>query len=973
MEIGYRELTLRDYLRVLFQHRWLIILTFAAVLSFTIFFTLRMDPVYEASTTLMFETQQMGTSIFNQPSIFQQKNLINNECEIIRSYSLALLVRDSIRSNKEAASLLHEKEVSSIEYLRTNLSVHPVEETDIIEISFQSNNPRLAALIANTYAEKYKEQNLKYNRGEFTEVRKFLEDQLDIVRERLSASEDYLRAFKQKSKLVSLREETTGLVSQLAEFEGLYNECDTELGASLKRLSFLKEQLSVQKSNLIDNVVQVSTPFIQQLREELVNLQTKYSNFLVQGLPQDHPQLVNLQNQIDETQLKLKEETMELVSKEIEPQDPLLYSQDLVDRILSLEVEVETLEAKKSALSGVVEAYAAKLADLPEKELELARLERSYRANESTYMMMLNKYEEIRISEVGEIGNVRIIDQALPPSTPIKPKVRVNIFLGIILGIGLGIGVSFFLDYLDNTIKTIEDIENTIQLNVLGAIPIIDLINTKKGRKLLFKSHESSRLKQLRSRLISHYEPKSPVAEAYRTIRTNIHFSHVERPYRSFLITSSTPEEGKSTTGVNLAITLAQMGARTLLLDTDFRRPVIHSIFGIKKEPGITNVLIGKSSVYDIISPTEIENLFVIPCGVLPPNPSELLASDSMTKMIETLRDEFDFLIFDTPPVIAVTDAVVLSSQVDGVILVVESGKATFDAVNRAKILLQNVNAKIIGSVLNNIDVRRSYHGYDYYHYYHRYYTQGKKSDTGESESENGSEKKKTSRKMLKIPVILGFVFAASVLYTWKTGRLTGEPEHTSSARRQEGESVMPTGEGSASTEGRKEVWDEILQSRESLRIHRPMVIHMDSFQKRERAVQARDNLQENGYSAFIMKSVISGGKPWYRVFVGSYKDREEAIEGLRRLRKEGRGKYLHILHLPYSICIGSYPSPDKAYVEEEVLREKGLFPYLQKTVSGNGGDSYKLLVGVFPSFDQAFPVSQELKKQKIENEIVLR
>jgi capsular exopolysaccharide synthesis family protein len=246
----------------------------------------------------------------------------------------------------------------------------------------------------------------------------------------------------------------------------------------------------------------------------------------------------------------------------------------------------------------------------------------------------------------------------------------------------------------------------------------------------------------MESRLITHFAPKSPVAEAYRTLRTNIQFISPDKPVKTLMTTSSNPKEGKSTTIANLAIALAQMDTKVVLLDTDFRRPIVHSLFNIKREPGLTSVLLEQKQIEDIIHKTEIENLFVIPCGIIPPNPSELLGSNRMKEAIARLKGMFDLVLFDSPPIIAVTDAQVLGSEVDGVVLVVQEGKTRKHDVIKAKELLDNVKATVFGVVQNIIDIQRKYvyYYYYYYYYYHDYYTYG---DEPESKPRWWKRKKK--------------------------------------------------------------------------------------------------------------------------------------------------------------------------------------------------------------------------------------
>ncbi len=278
----------------------------------------------------------------------------------------------------------------------------------------------------------------------------------------------------------------------------------------------------------------------------------------------------------------------------------------------------------------------------------------------------------------------------------------------------------FLIDYFDNTVRTIEEVEQ-LGLNLLGAIPQIEL--NSKSDTIDRKEWKDSDVGQaIESKLVTHFDPKSPISEAYRILRTNLRFTRVvDESLKTVVVTSAGPREGKSTTVANLAITLAHMGSKVVLVDSDLRRPVIHSIFGLEKENGLTNYMIDSIPFETILKPTMIDNLTIVPCGLLPPNPSELLGSQKMDDFINRLKSKFDMILFDSPPVIAVTDAAVLGNKVHGVVMVISAGNTNRDAIGRSKSLLENVNARIIGAVLNNVNVTSTY-GSSYYHYYHFYY-----------------------------------------------------------------------------------------------------------------------------------------------------------------------------------------------------------------------------------------------------------
>jgi len=737
-----RQVTLHDYLRVLYRGRWIVVLAFVITSAASLIFSFLVNPIYEAKTTIMIEQDGgMQQSLFGAGGFMERETEINNQVEILKSRTLAEEVLAGLRESGETDrfSLIQDlregaTQDDAVQVLRDNLTIVPLRETDIIEIKYRAPTPQEAAYIANTFANQYYQRDLELSRGEISEVRQFLKEQLVNIQGALEGSEEQLRAFKEEEKVAALSEETEALVKQLADFEGMYNEAATSRDASQKRLVYLQGELSKIRSTMVEDITQISSPLIQELRQEISNLEAIRAGFIARGYDENFDKMVEIQSQIEKTKAKMKEEASKLVARDMGPENPLVYSQDLIDRILSLQIEVSSLNAKAGALYEVVREYESKLQLLPEKSLQLARLERAAKVNENIYLMMREKFEEARITEAGQIGMVRVIDSAKEPLYPIRPKKKLNLILGAIIGLGLGIGITLLVDYLDDSLKSIEDIERYTGLRVLGSIPEIKTNGKKKSQQKRPAVSQEQEVQKIASRMVTHFEPKSPVSEAYRTFRTNIQFAHLDKPPRTLLVTSAGPGEGKSTSVANLAITMAQMGTRTLLVDADLRRPVLHSIFEQNKDVGLTNVLLGNVSLEEAIHGLGVPNLSLLCCGTLPPNPSELLGSEAMRKLIERLKDHYDVILFDSPPVVAVTDAAVLSTQIDGTILIISSAETTRNAVNRAKSLLNNVKALILGAVLNNVKIEGRYGSYYYYYYYHYY-------------GPRGSEKKRKKKK----------------------------------------------------------------------------------------------------------------------------------------------------------------------------------------------------------------------------------
>ncbi len=772
-ELNERQTSFNDYLRVFYRGRWVISASFLIVMAITAYITFTTEPEFEASAKLMIEDKGVEHTLFDIGGFMNKETMINNQVEILNSRSLAETVVNRMQASEFADQLeilnrkpagtgnvlasvgkwllgLFGKESSEedevtfddlVDNLRERLSITPIRDTDMIEIRVSAASPEEAMFITNALANAYSERNRLNSQEEIRQVKNFLENQLRTVESQLANSEDSLKIFKQSERVAALPDETQELIKKLAEFEGLYNEALTEYHSNEQRLAYINKQLDLNKQNFdLQNIS--STPYFEGLKKQIGEFVSKralyVANLLSKGVyREDDPQIRQYDEQIGILNKQLREEIAKLAKTEV--LDPVALGSNLAMRKIEIEANLQALQPKIEALKGVVAQYNRELEGLPEKSLQLARLQRSAVVDEKIYLMMKEKFTETRITEVGQLGQVRIIDSARAPKIPIRPKTKLNLILGALIGLGLGFALTFLLEYIDNTVRAIEDIEK-IGMTVLGSIPVITREEAIKRFKMATNgvngkasNLDSEEAQAMAARLITHFAPKSPISEAYRTFRTNLQYTKLDRDLKALLVTSPGPGEGKSTSVSNLAITMAQMGSRVLLIDSDLRRPVLHSIFKVDRRVGLSNVLVGRATIEEAVQKTDIENLFVMPCGTLPPNPSELLASNAMTRTLEEMKARYDMVLFDSPPIIAVTDAAVLSSRLDGVILVVKAGQTDREAAYRAYSLLKNVNARILGALLNGVQIESMYGSYYYYYHYYYYGKDGDKKRKGKS------------------------------------------------------------------------------------------------------------------------------------------------------------------------------------------------------------------------------------------------
>ena len=406
----------------------------------------------------------------------------------------------------------------------------------------------------------------------------------------------------------------------------------------------------------------------------------------------------------------------------------------------------QKLEKVKKDLSNSLSQFSVQQKDFSTKEIKLIQLKRNITIAEDIYLMFKEKYEEARIIEAEKVRDVSIIEPASTPSKPIKPDINSNIMIGIISGLLIGLVMAFVTESLDTTIGRIDEIEELIKVPVLGIIPSTSLEKRKRGFKIIIhknkikKREQTSETDDSHSRLVALFEPSSISAEAYKTLRTNLDLTGLKKVGNSIVITSAAPQEGKTQTLCNLAIAFAQSGQKVLIVGSDFRKPLIYKLFGLKKSPGLTEVLIGNTSWKDAINTATdmllggleyeqilktqgIENLHILTCGGRTPNPVELLNFPEMDDLIQELKQNFDVILFDSPPTLPVTDSAILGTKTDGIIIVYQAGRTSRHALLRAKNQLENVKAKIWGLIINNLKAKliedvTPYQKYRYYGYY---------------------------------------------------------------------------------------------------------------------------------------------------------------------------------------------------------------------------------------------------------------
>lgn len=743
-----KELNLRYLVQVIMQRIHVVIILFLVIFIGTILFTINQARVYKSETKILIESGVAAGGIFEQMTPFINNAMkINNEIQIITSRTIAertinslmilypldslyLFDRGLLEENQsfttkfrkqlkkmfsreeEKILTLDEKRKNYITRLLEKLEVSPIRETQTITIALESYDPDEAAIILNELVTQYYSNDLERVSNSAGKVRAFLEAQINDVEPKLSAIEQQLSEFLESEGVIDLDENAKQLIQRSSEFEAQLFTARAELTITNEQLVFLKEQLSEKQRQVLDNRLQVANPLILTLREEIA-----MSEKSLIGSDEKSTNVQLKRKEIEVLRKRLEEETVRLVNAGYLPgdTDPMRVNQLILDQIVALEAQKVSLETKVAEYGKLNDYYQELIESIPSTSISYIRLERERQTHERIYLLMKERYEEARIQEASQISNVYVIDKAEPNYRPIKPKTNLNILLGFIFGLAAGIGVILLREFMDNSIRSKEDLEK-LGLTVLGIIPSMSI---DRAKKVLDKKYSSN--DDFRNRLISHFKPRSPISESFRSLRTNLELSvPADKTLTSLVVTSAGAAEGKSTVIANLAIAYAQFGMKVLLVDGDMRKPAIHKMFSTPKKPGLANMITKRSKLDESIFKTEIDNLYVMPAGSLPPNPSELLGSKSMKELFTQLKKQFDKIFFDAPPLMAVTDAALIGAQTDGILLVARAGEAQKEVIVHLQQEMKNTKIAIAGTVLNDVNPKNTSSGY--YYYYQRYY-----------------------------------------------------------------------------------------------------------------------------------------------------------------------------------------------------------------------------------------------------------
>lgn len=719
---GFREeesIDLNHYMWMLRRGKWIILGFVLAGLLVAGYINKTTRPVYASSCTFIYNSDNSMSRTLDMPgtSWFQMDAIRNDQIHLINSRAMAEQVADSVLHSPDSDSLisiLFHGEAPERQYVRNGLvglaqsrvSVSWIKDTDFFVLNGTGYSPEASAVITNLVLHVYYRWNQRQARGENREVRLFLADQLDLMASQLEASENDLLSFKETHDITDIDTETRNFINNLASFETQLRSAQTDAASARVRRDYLTGLLGVQRERIASDLINANTEYIRQIQSDLASYEGARATLLSQGAAADSDPVLAIEQRIETRRQELVE-ALSAIPEMDYPQDPERGIESMVSAIASAEGDYRTSNARAQALSRVVDDLSSAISELPEMQYQLASLERNRTVNENIYILLRTRFEEVRIAEVGQMGNVTIVDTALPGGM-IRPTTRRNLVMGILVGLAAGIGIVFLLNQIDSTVRSPEHLEK-FGIPLLGVVPTFQS-KPERGRIVLA--------------MLDH--PKSPTAEAIRDLRTSLSFARPEEPIGAILVTSSGPQEGKSSISSNLAIAEAQAGRKIILLDCDLRRPVVNKTFGFQRKPGFTEYVIGEAGIGDIVKKTRIEGLSVVCSGHVPHNPSEIIQAAIRKGLFSKLARECDLLIIDSPPAAVVTDAVSIAPNVDTVLLVSRCGKVQQKVVQGVWQKLQRSGAHMAGAVINDFDPVRTYTSYSYYGYRYKYYYEDK-------------------------------------------------------------------------------------------------------------------------------------------------------------------------------------------------------------------------------------------------------
>jgi len=715
-----------EYARVIQKRRATILTIASLVFSIGLFATLKEKPIYRAR--VLVEIQKENPDIPSLQELFQLESIsdtyLETQYRILKSENLARRVISDLKLDQlaefnqpphwwahhaQAASMqpavaagesaAPESTIDNevLKKFQDRLDVEPLKRSRLVEVSFESNDRNLAAQVVNTLASTYIQQNLESRWQASQKASEWLSQQLMGMKSKLEKSEDDLQQYARVNGLLFL--ETDKGTSENIVTQRLRQLQEELTKSQADRYEKQSLYLLVQQGDFSSLPGIFNNKLMQDLTEKLAELERERSRLSSIFNP-DYPQVKEIQNQIDEAQSTLSAER-ERAAKAITN-----------DYRASVERENMLQQAFKD------QQHDADL--IAEKSVQYNILKRETDTNKQLYVGLLEKLKETGVSTSMKAANIRVIDPAYPPKKPDSPRIPLNLSLAMLLGLSMGIGAAFLQEHLDNSFKTAGEIERFLQLPALASVPAVAASTNGNGHSLYARARHMAGEKYPAAIVpswnrIEGNGQNTALAEAFHELRTSVLLSTAKHPPKTLLVTSAKGGEGKTTVAANLAVSLAQLGEKVLLIDADLRRPSLHNFFGIPNTCGLVNFLTGNPDWRSLLSHPAPIGLSVLPSGPVPPNPADLLSSEYMPGLIREATKEYKFIVLDSPPLLNLADSRILATLVDGVILVVGGGITPRDLVHRAYASAVDAGSHVLGATINFADTRSDYYSYGYH------------------------------------------------------------------------------------------------------------------------------------------------------------------------------------------------------------------------------------------------------------------
>jgi succinoglycan biosynthesis transport protein ExoP len=707
---------LMDYIKVLVKRRWTAATVFLLVFVSVTVYTFTATPIFESSARLLIEAEEQHVVSFKQviDEDQQKADYYQTQYNILQSRSLARKTIEGLKlwdnplfgggpksnrgitagavayvtgffksapaSSEPAAADETLDQSQRIDRFLANLTITPIRNSRLVDVKYRLSDPALATRIVNTLATNYIQQSLEYKFMASKEATDWLGERLTEQRRQVEQAESKLQQYREQNDAISLQDRENIVVQKLGDLNAAVTKAKTE---RIQKEAMYNQLSAIQRNSAaLDTFPAIlGNTFIQQQKGALADLQRQLAQ-ASDKLGDKHPDIVKLRTAIESSQNKLQAEIGKVVQ--------------------SVRNEYQAALAQEQSLTSALGQQKGEALSMNRKGIEYSVLDREVQSNKQIYESLLQRAKETGVSGELKTSNIRVVDQAERPRAPLTPRKALNLALAGLGGGLLALGFVFFFEYVDSRIKTPDEIKAHLGIPFLGMVPAIAGKLPAAGEPLINAGVTQG------------------FAEAFRAIRTNVLFSTADEGTRTLVVTSTGPGEGKTTVACNLAIGLAQTGQRVLIIDADMRRPRVHGVFGRPQEPGLSNVLVGNAKASDSVLKSNVPGLWILTAGRIPPNPAELIGSQRCKDFLSSLKEHFDWIIVDTPPVMAVTDAVIAANSASGVVFVVGAEMTSRHAARVAIEQLANGHAHFVGAILNRVELEKN--AYYYSQYYRREY-----------------------------------------------------------------------------------------------------------------------------------------------------------------------------------------------------------------------------------------------------------